>query len=102
MLSPVKDWRRQREVRNKLNCQGRILSWTKVYVAPKHFRLQTPYYLILVELKNKEKLIGQLVDQGKKKIAIGMRVVSVLRRLREGGKEGVVIYGLKFKLFNEH
>jgi len=97
MLSPVKLWRRQRKIRGELNQQGRVFSWTKIFVAPRHFKTQTPYYLVLVKLRNGEKLIGQLVDEDRRNITIGMEVISVLRRLRRGGKEGVVIYGLKFK-----
>lgn len=97
MLSPVKLWRRQKEIRNKLNRLGKVISWTRIYVTSRRFRFQAPYYLVLVELINKERLIGQLVDERGKNVRIGMRVVSVLRRLRRGGKEGVIVYGLKFK-----
>jgi len=99
MLSPVKLWRRQKITRKELGQRGRVFSWTKIYIAPKYFKAQTPYYLVLVELENKERLIGQLVDINKTNVCIGMKVISILRRLKRGGKEGVVVYGLKFRPF---
>lgn len=97
MISPVKIWRRQKEIRKVLGKKGKVLVWTKIYTAGADFKKYAPYPVVLVELDNKEKVYGQLVDYEKEDLKIGKKVVSVLRKVREPSKEGVVAYGVKFK-----
>lgn len=96
MISPVKIWRRQKKIRKILGQEGKIISWTKIYVAGKEFRKQAPYFVVLVELNNKQKVVGQLVDFFDKEAKIGMKVVAVLRKTREVKEEDIIPYGVKF------
>ena len=97
MISPVKLWRRQKEIKDKLGKKGRILTWTVIHVSSTGFVKQVPYCVVLVEFENGNQAVGQLVNYEKKDMKIGKRVIGILRKLKEVGKEDVIIYGLKFK-----
>lgn len=96
-ISPVKIWRRQKEVRSLLGKKGKVLSWTIIYTPPVGFKKTAPYPVVMAELTSGERVFGQLVDCDKESIEIGMKVVSILRKVRESGEEDVIAYGLKFK-----
>ncbi len=52
---------------------------------------------MIVELENKERQVGQLVDWGKKDLKVGRDVVAVMRRITYEDKENIIPYGIKFK-----
>ncbi len=97
MISPVKIWRRQKEIRKVLGKKGKILTWTKIFTPGSDFKKYAPYPVVLVKLENKEKIYGQLVDCEEKNLKIGQEVISVLRKVRASSEEGVIAYGIKFK-----
>lgn len=97
MISPVKIWRRQKEKREILGKVGKIISWTKIYTSPKDFKNVAPYPVVLVELKDKKKFVGQLVDFEENNLKIGQPVKAVLRKTRNINEEDVIPYGIKFK-----
>jgi len=97
MISPVKIWRRQKEIRKILGQKGKIITWTKIFVAANGFKKFAPYPVVMVQLQDKEKAFGQLVDYDDKNLKIGQSVCAVLRKVRESSKEGVIAYGIKFR-----
>lgn len=97
MISPIKIWRRQKEIRKILGKKGKILTWTKIHAPGSDFKKYAPYPVVLVELENKEKAYGQLVDYKEEDLKIGKKVVSVLRKVRASSEEGIIAYGVKFK-----
>lgn len=97
MISPVKIWRRQKEIRKVLGKRGKIITWTKIFTAGSDFKKYAPYIVVLVELENKEKVYGQIVDTNGEDPKIGGKVISVLRKVRPTTNEGVIAYGVKFK-----
>jgi len=97
MISPVKIWRRQKEIRKILEKKGKVLLWTKIFTPGADFKKYAPYPVVLVELENKDKIYGQLVSYEEKDLKMGKEVVSVLRKVREPSNEGVIAYGVKFK-----
>ncbi len=98
MISPVKIWRRQKEVRKVIGKKGRIISWTRIYVAGTDFKKMVPYYVVLVEFNDGSRSIGQLVDVGDEKINIGSWVIALLRKVKDIKEEDVIPYGVKFRL----
>ena len=98
MISPIKIWRRQKEIRKILGKKGKILAWTKIYTPGTDFKKYAPYPVVLVELKNNEKEYGKLVDYRDEDLKTGREVVSILRKVREPSIDGVITYGVKFKL----
>ena len=79
-----------------LNRKGRVISWTYIYAPPVDFKKTAPYAVVLVEFKKGERAFGSLVDVEEKNITIGMKVVSVLRKVRDVLSDDVIAYGLKF------
>lgn len=97
MISPVKVWRHQKEVAHLLGKEGKIISWTLIKVPPADYEQEAPYPVVLVELQDKKRIIGQLVDWTKKDFQIGKKVKTVYRRIRKPDLEGVIPYGIKFR-----
>ena len=98
MKSPVTIWRKQKKDAPILGMKGKVVTWTKIMVAPPKFQAFTPYVVVLVELENKEKVYGQLVDFEEKDIVINKKVTAVLRRTASVGKNDLIEYGVKFRL----
>lgn len=98
MVSPVKIWRRQKRIREILGKRGKILTWTKIFVSGSGFKKFAPYFVVLVELENKKKVVGQLVDWEEEENLFGKKVKAVLRKVREVKEEDVIPYGVKFVL----
>lgn len=97
MLSPVKIWRNQKKIRSLLNLKGSIISWTEVKVPPSGFEQQAPYLVVIVKLENGIKYTAQLVDFASRHLQLDQKVITVLRKTRDPGEEGVIPYGIKFK-----
>ncbi|PIU36400.1 hypothetical protein COS77_03485 [Candidatus Roizmanbacteria bacterium CG06_land_8_20_14_3_00_34_14] len=97
MISPVKIWRRQKDIRKILGKKGKIFLWTKIFTPGTGFKKYAPYPVVLVELENNEKVYGQLVDHEEKDLKIGKKLISVLRKVRTASVDGVIAYGIKFR-----
>ena len=97
MISPVKIWRRQKEIRKLLGKNGKIISWTKIFTTSNEFKKYAPYYSVLIEFSDHQKAFGQLVDVKEKQVKIGLPVKAVLRKVRTVDKDEVIAYGLKFE-----
>ncbi len=97
MISPVKIWRRQKEIKKYLGKKGKIVTWTMIYVTGNEFKKFAPYPVAIVELIGGGKLTASIVDYEKNDMKIGQKVVVVLRKVREGDREDVLVYGLKLK-----
>ena len=98
MNSPIKIWRREKEIRQNLGQTGKILSWTKILVTGQKHHSFAPYLVVLVELKNGQKIFGQLVDNRLKDLKIGLEVKSVLRKMYKPNNHEIISYGIKFIL----
>lgn len=97
MISPVKLWRNQKNTKDILGKVGKIIAFTIVRVPPEGFEDQAPYPLILVKIDHKN-YISQLVDVGLDKIKVGEKVTAIIRRVRQPHPEGIIPYGIKFKI----
>lgn len=98
MISPVKVWRRQKEIRNQLGKKGVIVTWTNITVAGEQFKQYAPYCVALVKLEDGTSVFGQVVDRELNDIAIGKKVEVTLRKVRKTSEDGVIAYGLKVRL----
>lgn len=95
-ISPVKTWRNQKKTIEILGNFGTVISFTVIRVPPLGFENQAPYPVVIAKL-GKRLVVGQLVGSDAKNIKIGMKVKTVLRRIKDPGKEGIIPYGVKFK-----
>jgi len=94
MKSAVKIWREQKERLEQLDKVGRVVSWTRILEAPAGF--EGVYIVVMVEMRKGKRVVGELI--GEKEPEFGVRVKGVLRRIGRGDKDGVIEYGVKFKL----
>jgi len=76
--------------------KGTVLSYTVVTDAPEGFEDQAPYTLALVKLDDGPTVLAQLTDLDEP-VTIGMRVEMVTRKLRTDGRNGIIVYGYKFR-----
>ena len=95
MSSPIANWRNKEKYRY-LGRTGRIISFTRVNNPPKGFG-KLPYYIGIIEFNHSQRKSGQLVLEGKKP-KIGVKVMGIIRRIGIPDKEGIINYGIKFKL----
>lgn len=95
--SPVKVWRKQKEINSLLGKRGIILSYTIIRMPPLGFERQAPYPVVLVEFKDGIRKVGQLVSYEEEDLKIGREVVVVYRMIKEPDTEGVIQYGVKFR-----
>lgn len=89
--------RKGKLVSEEMPKEGKIISFTQVFAGPQGFENETPYFLAIVELSNKVRLLTQLVDSEKEKIKIGAKVKKVFRKIADSHEEETIAYGYKFK-----
>jgi hypothetical protein len=77
---------------------GEIISFTEVFSGPAGFEYETPYFIAIVELANKARLLTQIVDSRRDAITIGAKVEKVFRKISDIDPEGPIAYGYKFKV----
>lgn len=97
ITTPVKLWRRQGNVGLIIGKWGKILNWTIIRVPAKAFAKEAPYPVVIVELEDKEKMIGQLVDWEESDLKKGKKVIAVLRKSYPVDRESIISYNIKFK-----
>lgn len=97
MYSPVKLWRNQKYIASFLGKEGVIVSYTLIRIPPEGFSAEAPYPVAVVSFSGGERITVQLVDWEEKDLAIGRRVVVVVRRTTEPSNEDVIPYGIKVR-----
>ena len=70
--------------------KGKIYSYTKVFVPPAGYETQAPYYIAIIELENKVKILSQIADAVDNKIKIGEKVEKVCRKIIEPDEIGII------------
>jgi uncharacterized OB-fold protein len=76
---------------------GKVLTYSLIHSAPEGFESSVPYPVALIELEDGTKLMTQLTDCDGSDITIGMPVEMAVRKTREEGRTGLIIYGYKFR-----
>ncbi len=80
-----------------LSGQGEIYSFSVIRQAPTGFEHAAPYPVAIIQLIEGPLITAQLTDCAEQDISIGMPVEMVTRRLKDTGKDGVLLYGYKFR-----
>lgn len=96
MNNTIATWRQTKELHKELRKVGKIVVWTKIFVAPQGFAQQVPYVVAIVSF-GKEKRTLQVVDYTQEQLHIGQKVVTVIRRIGFAGGEDIITYGVKVK-----
>ena len=94
--SPVQIWRSHKKLNAYLNKVGKLIVWTKIFVAPTGFEHQTPYLVGIIKF-NGQKMPLQIVDCEEADLKINMKVTTVIRKIGKAKLEDVIEYGLKVK-----
>jgi uncharacterized protein len=81
----------------QLSGKGTVSTFTLVSNPPKAFEAESPYILALIKLEENVQMVAQLTDIHIEDVAIGMNVISVLRKIYTEGDGGTIQYGIKFK-----
>ncbi len=76
--------------------EGEIYSFTVVHDGLEQFKMQVPYIMALIKMKEGPFVTGQIVDCSAEEVRIGNKVTATLRKVRSEGKEGIIQYGYKF------
>jgi uncharacterized OB-fold protein len=80
----------------EMSGQGEVYSFTVVHDGLEQFRIQVPYVMALIKMKEGPLVTGQIVDCSPEDVKIGTKVTATLRKVRMEGKEGIIQYGYKF------
>jgi len=97
ITTPIKLWRRQKEVAAVIGKTGVLVQWTIIRTPPKSFVKEAPYPVVIVQFSDGTKTIGQLVDWQDSDLVKGKKVVAVLRKLFPENPESIIAYTIKFK-----
>lgn len=82
---------------HRLSERGKVLTYTVIRSAPEGYEKMIPYAVGLIELEDGIRILSQVVDCDPQEITIGMPVELTFRKVKEGGQEGIIEYGYKFK-----
>lgn len=94
---PAKTWRDLKNIHLLANQEGKLLIWTKIFVAPSGFENQAPYLVGVVELKNGQRITAQIVDCQEQDLSVGQKVMTVIRKLGQAKESEVIEYTAKVK-----
>ena len=78
-----------------LTGRGSVYSYAQVGQPPQGFT--GPYVVAMVQLEEGIRVTAQLTDVEPDEVVIGMPVEMVVRRIREYGAHGYLVYGYKFR-----
>ena len=77
--------------------KGKVYTFSVIRVPSEGFEAYAPYIVGLIQLEEGPKVTTQIVDCSPEEVYIDMPVEVCFRKIREQGKEGIIIYGFKFK-----
>lgn len=97
MSSPVTIWRSHKQLNKYLGKTGKLIVWTKIFVAPAGFEHQTPYIAGIVQFADGERLPAQVVDYPEESLKVNQKVKVVIRKIGKAKAEDVIEYGIKVK-----
>jgi len=90
--------RRRGKIEEATLCgKGKIVSYTIIRVPPEGFEKFTPYAVAIIELNERTRISGQIIGDVSK-VETGKNVETVFRKISEDGDDGLIHYGLKWKL----
>lgn len=81
----------------KTEAYGELYSYSTVTAPPTEMEDCAPYVIALIRLDSGRMILSQLTDCAEEELRIGMRMEMVVRKIREKGKQGLILYGYKFR-----
>ncbi|MBU0530616.1 MAG: OB-fold domain-containing protein, partial [Nanoarchaeota archaeon] len=77
--------------------EGEITSFTIIRVAPEGFEAYTPFAVGMIKLIEGPNVEGQIVGNVQN-VEVGKKVKTVFRKMHEDNPDGLIYYGLKWKI----
>jgi uncharacterized OB-fold protein len=77
--------------------RGSIYTYTVIRTPPEGFEEYVPYVVALVQLEEGPLVTSQVVDCAPSDVFIGMPVETCFRKIRAQNRDGIIIYGFKFR-----
>lgn len=97
MFSPVKIWRNQKHIVQRMGKTGKVVSWTMIHVPQESFKNQAPYPVVLIDLDSGGRITAQMVDWDGSHVKIGQKVTTAIRRITQPTDDSIISYGIKVK-----
>ena len=82
-------------VEHTFSDKGKLIEWTQIQEPTGGFELMAPFFYGIVELDHGVRVSCQLTCVSEDKLEYNMPIRMVFRKLFEGGREGIITYGLK-------
>jgi hypothetical protein len=79
---------------------GTLLEYTVLYQTREGFEKQVPIIVGLIRLDEGLDIVAPLTDEEVNELKEGVRVEAVLRRLRSDSTNGLIQYGIKFRVID--
>jgi uncharacterized OB-fold protein len=80
---------------HRLSGRGTVFSYAHVGQVPHGFA--GPYTVAMIQLEEGIRVTAQLTDVDPEEVEVGLPVEMVVRRIREYGANGYLVYGYKFR-----
>ena len=96
MISSVTNWRQTKDIHKRVGRVGKVVSWTKIFVAPTGYENDVPYYAGIIAFEKSKRETYQFVNFDNDPI-IGQNVITVIRRIGKQKPAEVIQYGVKVK-----
>ena len=93
--SPSLYWRSSKQNHSLVGAHGIIEAVTRIWNAPANLESNVPYAVALISLDNGAKITSQVVDSDAK---LGMKVEACIRKFYADGNDGIINYGIKFRV----
>jgi len=75
--------------------QGKVVTFTTIWIPPAQFEDQKPYVTAIVELENGVRLTCMVAEAPPDKVEIGTEVELIFRRIQKESEWGILQYGYK-------
>lgn len=85
----------------ELSGKGEVVTYTHIRVPQEGFEEETPYTLVITELEEGPRIMGQITDAEPEEVEIGDKVEVAFRHVGEEGEKGIIYYGYKFRLIDK-
>ncbi|MGI8420084.1 MAG: Zn-ribbon domain-containing OB-fold protein [Candidatus Levyibacteriota bacterium] len=97
MNNVVSAWRKTKTLPAELGKKGRMLVWTRLFIAPKGYERDVPYVVAIVDFGEGDRQTLQVVDCDFDKLHIGQEVITTIRRIGTVDAADIINYGVKVK-----